>query len=108
MNPRQKVVIWIGTVLIVAMGLYPPWVRIGTYVGEGIRLETNQCVYGLVFSPPRAVGDISEESSGLVGRFAKARALSWTIQLDIMRLLVQWATVAFGALGTAWILRQRL
>jgi heme/copper-type cytochrome/quinol oxidase subunit 2 len=110
MSVKQKVVVWIGTLLIVAMGVYPPWVRIGLYdpiaaTGGDMRMQAKQYVYGWIFVPPRAVGTISEETSGSSGSIPEV--LSWVIELDVRRLLVQWSTVAFATLSLVWTLRQR-
>jgi hypothetical protein len=94
MGVKQKVVVWVGVLLIVAMGAYPPWVRTGIAVKD---LRLQEYTYAWIFRPPMPVN--REMDEGLT--------LATAVSIDIPRLLVQWATVAFGALGVAWSLRQR-
>jgi hypothetical protein len=108
MNPRQRAVILAGVLIVVAIGVFPPWVRSGTSLWSNeFQLQTKQYIYGWIFSPPSAAGEASQKDVGEAG-VEHIATLYWTVQLDIQRLLVQWATVAFGALGIAWTLRQRL
>lgn len=107
MSPKQKAVIWVGILLIVAMGLYPPWVRTGTYpLQSELQFQTKQYIHGWLFFPPHAAGQVNERDAGEAAA-KTAAVLYWTVQLDIPRLLVQWTIVAFGALGTAWTLHQK-
>jgi hypothetical protein len=44
-NPKQKGVVWIGALSIIAMGMYPPWIQVSLGVQR-------QYAYGWIFSPP--------------------------------------------------------
>jgi hypothetical protein len=106
-NTTQKAVIWVGTALIVAMGLYPPWVRIGSYDpvgGEDALVQTREYTYGWLFAPPRAAGTASRKSSGKVVDLLWDE-LHWNTRLDALRLIAQWATVCFAVGGVIWALR---
>lgn len=105
MNRKQKVVIWLGALLIVAMGVYPPWVKIGNFDREATRLQARQYVYGWIFHPPPAAGKINEADSGNLAEEI-GDTFSWIIQLDLARLLVQWATVCFAVAGAVWALKR--
>lgn len=110
---KQRLVIWIGVLLVVASGVYPPWIRVGVIEHAGsndaVRYEVRQYVYGPIFRPPAAVGQIREDEPDL-GLLAggMADALNWTIHLDLERLIVQWATVCFAVFGLELVLRKSL
>jgi hypothetical protein len=77
MNRRQIAVIWIGLLLVVGMGLVPPW-RKTLNLSSGFRAEQS-AGYALIWNAP--------EDSG------------WYIthQIDHARLIIQW--VITGAVG---------
>jgi hypothetical protein len=76
-STRQRSrIIWIATAIAVVMGLFPPWLV--TYAG-GIARPMG---YGPIFDPPQP------QYGG--------------IHLDIVRLIVQWATLMFVAVGLSW------
>lgn len=86
MNNKQRIVIAIGVVIILIMGLFPPWVATldrnhREYPGD----------YGLIFSPP----DVTDVESG------------YGVHLDISRLIVQWVTVILVVAGIVLILRDK-
>jgi hypothetical protein len=72
----QKIVVWVGVFLIVAAGLYPPWVSLWGTSG-GLRKPVG---YYWLFEPPK---------EGFV-------------TLDIPRLLVEWALIAVFCAGLLW------
>jgi hypothetical protein len=78
MRPRQTAVIWAGTLLVVGIALYPPWVCVGA---RGAGLVAG---YHWFFSPP--------EGNCLAAN------------LDFPRLLIQWAVVGVlsAVLYLAW------
>jgi len=72
------VVIWVGTLLVVGLGLYPPWACVGR-AGIGVAIG-----YHWFFAPPKDQ--------------------CFAANVDFPRLLVQWIIVAVlvGALYCAW------
>jgi len=72
MNLGQKICLWIGIVLIVLMGIFPPWVAAtpggGNYIGSG---------YSFILNPPNLQ---SEEL--------------WRCRIDFPQLMAQWSMVA--------------
>ncbi len=77
MKPRQKLVLWVGVLVLGAMGLYPPWACVGPR-GVGVPVG-----YSWLFVPP---------------------SVCIAANIDLPRLLIQWAIVgAFViALYFAW------
>lgn len=92
MNRRQKAAILLGVVLVVSMGLYPPWIY--TFDVEGIRMEVS-AGYSFITSPP--------------GAPPEARRLShlWSRRVNIVLLLVQWFGVIIVVGGMLLVLADR-
>ena len=93
MTSQQLITILFGIILIVAMGLYPPW---RVEAGRSSR-TLRACAYGSLFSPPQTVriwysGALSVPP-GMESVHCRA------IGLDMYRLLVQWAVVALAVAG---------
>lgn len=68
-NEKQKTILIIGVIIIILMGLFPPWARILS--GEGLRKMTFG--YAFIAAPP-----------------------DHRVALDISRLFVQWIMVIFA------------
>ena len=81
MNSRQRMVLWIGLLVIVVMGVYPPWAfRYGEiWLGRRYALITKPPSYGS-FSGPLAT-------------------------LDANQLGIQWAAVVMIGAGLMYIWR---
>jgi hypothetical protein len=75
---RTKLLVWVAVVVIVAMGLYPPWNLTETFT-NGKFVDTR---YGWIFSPPPG----TTFPDGV-----------WRPEIDLRRLLVQWTLVALLA-----------
>lgn len=73
-------IIWVATTVVVVMGVFPPWLV--TYP-RGI---TRSVGYAPIFSPPQP------QFGG--------------IRLDVVRLIVQWVTMLFLAVGLAWTMKE--
>lgn len=100
MNRRQLIAMWIGIIIVVAMCICPPWIET-THVphfGEGSR----PAGYRLIFSRPtcpRSLGVLTlTDRRGRLYDDLYTVALS--IEIDVVRLVVQEAAVAvvFGGL----------
>jgi hypothetical protein len=78
MSPRQKVVLWVGVLLMAVMGVCPPWACVGA---GGIRRAIG---YHLLFLPPEGA--------------------CFAATVDGSRLLIQWAMllVVGAACCIAW------
>src|ERR1039458_5966226 len=97
-NGKQKFVIWAATFLVVAMGLYPPWVHVHRWSQE------RRYAYGWIFLPPpspthKAPSDdpfrFSESGSGPL----MEPEPGWQTELDVSRLLIEWVTVCLATGG---------
>ena len=72
MNWKQKICLWIGIVVIVMMGLFPPWMA--TAPGEGNYVAGG---YGFILFPRDQFGESL-----------------WLARIDFGQLAAQWAMVA--------------
>jgi len=52
MNMVQKAVILIGIIIILLLGLYPPWVHVYS-LDKGKSIEERASIYGLIYKPPK-------------------------------------------------------
>ena len=77
MSSSQKVAIWAAVFAISATGLYPPWVHI---VRQGRYYS-----YGWLFKPPELELDAG-----------------WRTELDVTRLLIEWAVICVLAAAMFW------
>ena len=82
MSPKQKTILWIGIVLIVIMGLYPPWIITGSW--QGGQTE-NPGGYYFLTNPPTPD---YKETTGIPGA-----------KVDFSRLVIQWIIVVVIAGG---------
>lgn len=83
MNPRQRIVLAAGAVVIVALGLFPPW-REKADIPYKVHFE-KALGHHFIASPP---------SSTLTGqpRLSYLRNET-TIQVDLSRLFIEWVVV---------------
>lgn len=98
MDLKQRIVVWTGLALIVAMTVYPPWIQSfkpSVEVADGVefRIEPGASCYHWIFSPPGPPRWFWSFQDSQILR------LFWTSQLDVARLLVQWAAVVIVVLG---------
>lgn len=83
MNDAQRLVLWLGLAVMLAMGVYPPWIH--TLQGAGEKPFTAEVAgrfdddgYGWIFSPPpemplqyrRALDHALQEDAGIAAQFA--------------------------------------
>ncbi len=64
-NLKQKVVVWIGLLLIVAMGLCPPWVQRFAYSGFPFSAYTIKSLLNLAEDSKLQLA-LASESSGMM------------------------------------------
>lgn len=76
-NEKQKKLIIIGVVVIILMGIFPPWTYTFKYKTAN---SSEPAGYGFILSPPAK----------------KSKALPHGIELDVTRLCVQWLIVSFA------------
>lgn len=88
MNKNQKIVIMIGLIVIVLMGVVPPWVY--TFSLQGSRSKYSAGYSPIVSPPPR-----------------QADHPAYGVSLDISRLLMQWALVGMVAGGLVLIFKEK-
>jgi hypothetical protein len=75
MNRIQKNILVIGIIVIVLMGIYPPWTFTGYILSTGLATPENAGDYALITKPPG------------------------NCKIDLGRLGVQWAVVAIATGG---------
>lgn len=81
----------LALVLVVAMGVYPPWNQVLFRSGRATLYES---AYGWILAPPHPTD------------FDVPRQL-WKVEIDLTRLLLQWLSVCVVAAGIHWVLRRR-
>jgi hypothetical protein len=94
MNRKQKFTVWVGLVLIVSMGLYPPWTQRFTYNPNwGLRADTYSWIWGpgAPWVWPSVVPADEEMQKVFMGAVRSAQY--WESSLDASRLLLQWVLV---------------
>jgi len=80
MNRKQKIILWVGIGLIVAMGLFPPWIIPVRSTPFGtIRRDLG---YSPIWEPATAKRVIDQKTYSYHG------------SIDFQRLCVQWVIVA--------------
>ena len=90
MNKKQTFCLWLGILVFVLMGLFPPCMTIGPagdYVKYGYRFISNQFKAGYY-------GDVRDE-------------LLWQSRIDAFRLFAQWATVAVITAGLIYTFKDK-
>ena len=89
MNPVQKELLVLGAAVMLAMTIYPPWVKIAHIVtpartGSPLQTETQETAgYSWLLEPPKANNEYLHYES---------------VRIDYARLVTQWA-VAVVVLG---------
>jgi hypothetical protein len=78
MNAKQKIIIQIGILLVLLMGLVPPWIK--TIHLRNIQRQMSEG-YHFIFSPPN-------QTCGLC-----------SVEIDIPRLLGEWFIIGIVALA---------
>jgi hypothetical protein len=125
MSNLQKAIILIGVVLILAMGLFPPWFH--TKIEKGFPKEERASIYSPIFKPPlhpevkkdvevlhflREKGknnkfDDSDRSLYLL-LTERLSNTCWGVCLDVSRLLIQWAMVIITVAGLVVIIKKKI
>jgi hypothetical protein len=107
MNKLQKAVILTGAILILIMGLFPPWFH--TMSEKGFPKEERASIYSPIYKPPhhpeaktlvellRLYDKPDRDTIKQFMEYIDRRR--WGVRLDISRLLIQWAMVAIVAAG---------
>lgn len=73
MNSKQKKIFLSAIIVIVSMGLFPPWTQSMQFSGQDLSKHLG---YSFIFTPPKSI------ISGFDGK------------INVITLLVQWAVVA--------------
>ena len=119
MNRKQKMVVLAGCLVLIATGLYPPWVQSWKFVAGGedvvLRIEPGSEGYSWIFRPPEAPSWVSRnlrtlEGQGFLGSGSEETQIPeavrkmalksatlggpWRASIDIARLLTEWLMVA--------------
>jgi hypothetical protein len=125
MNVRQKVVITLGFVIILATGLYPPWMQSWDFVAGGedvqFRIGPGAEGYSWIFNPLGVPSWVDQSFPSIEGgKFAEDETIggkevsgppvkrllqsvrtsgAWRARVDTSRLLIVWSVVAAGVLA---------
>lgn len=126
MNQKQRVVLLIGFLLLVAASLYPPWVQSWKFVAGGedfvLSIPPGSEAYSWIFQPPGPPswvernlllfgrdGTAGTEDGGIPEGVRKLALKSanmsgpWRARIDFTRLLAEWLMIAAGAFtGVTW------
>lgn len=106
LNKRQRIVVLIAVVLIGATGIYPPW-RGTEHSGQ----ISPVAEYGWIFLPPtlpwflvnmESVKNMADPKLG-----PHLDRGNWTWEIELSRLLVEWAIVVLVASGLSMVFGQR-
>ncbi len=87
LNKIQKVILWIGIFLLVAMTLYPPWTAVTSPPDYNV---TKSIGYGIFMRPPHS--PLGFESY---------------VVINYGRLFLQWAGLAIIAGFLMWLVRKK-
>jgi len=112
MNGKQKLVLAVGLALILATGIFPPWLQSWRFPtgGEDVwhRIDAGAEGYSWIFQPPgmpawvdtsfRKPGDGEAEGDMKKVLEAVRTPGTWRARIDLSRLLVEWAMVGVGVL----------
>lgn len=116
MNRNQKIVIGVGVLIILIMGLFPPWVITSHVEPASESRISMELKYAPIFKIPT-----SEAFQDVLGfrqeaaREQSPRASDWDsyilrwreeAALDVSRLLIQWVTLVMGVVGLVLILKE--
>jgi hypothetical protein len=117
MNLAQKVVVWVGVLLILAMATYPPWITqvsqrnafigavdAGPDNGQWKSLPMLGSAYGWIFKPPASLSNNVSRPGGTAVLYTETFT---NARLDLGRLAVLGAAVCLATIGLAWSLRKR-
>jgi hypothetical protein len=97
-NRRQKLVLWIGILIICAMGVYPPWLNLIEIKGFHIQ-ELGR--YSWFFRPPNLqIYDVIIDGKDPHEKILTYGEVgTYKVQIDFSRLLIQWVCIAVLTLG---------
>lgn len=96
MNRHQKRVMWLGIIVMVAMGVYAPWTITWGPAGGVQTPGGYACIFNTPDSLPKRILDpIGVKVSGA----SQQISASFGLRLDVEKLLLQWALVGMVAYG---------
>jgi hypothetical protein len=104
MNWKQRIVVWAGTVLIVSMGVYPPWVQTWHFSDGNVRVSTYYWIFRFP-EVPHWFARVDQKAAPDLQGIGTTEL--WRNDVDLARLLIQWAVVCFAVGGLVWSLRER-
>ncbi len=116
MNVAQKAVIMLGIVVILLLGLYPPWVHVFS-LDKGKSQQERASIYGLIFKPPEEpsgpmrqkflVDSYKDDTDRFRQEYSRfSENYRWGVLLDTPRLLAQWAMVIITVTGLCLVLKK--
>jgi hypothetical protein len=117
LNRAQKAVFLIGIIIILLLGLYPPWIHVCSF-DKGKTKEERASIYGPIFNPPaEPIGKFKEKNIIQILNKDNNDAVMkmlidfhetyrWNVFLDVPRLLIQWAMVIITVAGLCLVLKK--
>lgn len=87
LNKAQKVILWIGILLLIAMTLYPPWTAVTNPPDYSVKQSIG---YGIFMRPPRS--PLGYESY---------------VVINYGRVFLQWAGLAVVTGFIMWLARKK-
>jgi hypothetical protein len=99
MNAKQKAITYIGLMVFVLAGLFPPWIKVTRILANtGMRiLQEDPVGLSFILSPP--IWDIAGHSAPHYFTNAK---------LDVSRLAIEWMLILAVTVGISWILHSNI
>ena len=94
MNKKQKTAILIGTLLVLLMGLCPPWET----QPSGASGPSLQMGYGFILNPP---------APGFFNESIRVESLHIYSTVNMSRLIMQWAAVVLVVTGLVLVLKDK-
>jgi len=107
MNGKQKMILWVGIIVVVLMGLFPP--TVGSYTPVTLN-NTNGYYFKLRPSYGFLLSSLSAKPTGElhpVGTsFVRGSGRKWISVIDFQRLLIHWFIVSAITAGAIVSIRK--
>lgn len=100
MNKKQKLVLWVGIVMITLMGAFPPWVSVDNIPNSNIK-RTQPIGYEWLWTSPTLW------RRDPLYHHARVIDTSKGMAIDTSRLYVQWAVVALITAGLIYTFKDK-
>lgn len=96
MNNKQKIVLWIGLIVFLISGIFPPWVQV---FDDGKTYNEKDQGYHFLMKPPEVIFDSDT--------YAEWYKMQFRMKIDIARLIIQWIIITVIITGFIVSLKQK-